>query len=121
MLLELGVHPQTSAASSQAAILISTATAAVVYLVNGSVPQDYGITIILIGLFATLLGQTAITHLVRRTGRNSLLVFILAFLFVAALVLCVAAVGLAVARIVADASLLMATRKYAVCHMSKAA
>lgn len=119
MLLELGVHPQTSAASSQAAILISAATAAVTYLVNGSVPQDYGITIVLIGLSATLLGQTAITYVVRRTGRNSLLVFILAFLFVAALGLCVGAVGLSVAKIVADPALLMATRKSAVCPSSK--
>jgi uncharacterized membrane protein YfcA len=115
MLLELGVHPQISAASSQAAILISTATAAVIYLVNGSVPPDYGISFVLIGLFATLLGQTAITCLVRRTGRNSLLVFILAALFVAALGLCFAAVGVSIAGIVKDPLQVTATRKHAIC------
>ena len=39
MLLELGVHPATAAASSQAAMLISACTSSVVYLVNDAVPQ----------------------------------------------------------------------------------
>jgi uncharacterized membrane protein YfcA len=65
--------------------VLSTSTAAIVYAVSGEVPLDYGLTLAVIGLVATLLGQTVIGHVVRRTGRVSLLVFILAFLFVLSL------------------------------------
>lgn len=116
MLLELGVYPQTAAASSQAATVLSTSTAAIVYAVSGEVPADYGLSMALIGMFGTLLGQTIIGHIVRRTGRVSLLVFILAFLFVLALGAGVAMVALAVARIVAVPPTLLATRAEQLCH-----
>jgi uncharacterized membrane protein YfcA len=116
MLLELGVHPATAAASSQAAMLVSSCTSSVVYLVNHAVPPDYGISMAIIGLSATLLGQTAISYVIRHTGRSSVLVFILALLFVFALGAGVALVGIAVAGIVADPSHLVATRQSFLCH-----
>jgi uncharacterized membrane protein YfcA len=116
MLLELGVHPSTAAASSQAAMLVGSCTSSVVYLVNHAVPQDYGISMAIIGLSATLLGQTVISYVIKHTGRSSLLVFILAFMFVLALGAGVALVGIAIAGIVAEPSRLVATRQSYLCH-----
>lgn len=115
MLLELGVHPSTAAASSQAAMLVGSCTSSVVYLVNSAVPHDYGISMAIIGLTATLLGQTVISYLVKLTGRSSLLVWILTVLFVLALGAGLALVGIAVAGIVADTRL-VATRQSYLCH-----
>lgn len=69
----------------------------------------------LIGLSATLTGQILITWLVKRTGRSSLLVFTLALLFVLAFGAGVSVVGLALAAVVKDPSLLWATRKAHMC------
>ena len=51
------------------------------YAVNDSIPWDYGATLIAIGFLATLLGQSLVSWLVRRLGRSSVLVIILAVMF----------------------------------------
>lgn len=84
LLLELGVQPAVSAASSQAAMLMSSCTSTVVYLVADALPKDYGIAMAIIGFTGTLFGQIAFNYAVQRTGRSSILVFILAVLFVLA-------------------------------------
>ena len=62
-------------------LLISSSTSAIVYAVNDSIPWDYGITLIIIGFIATLLGQWVISWAVRKLGRSSILVVILAVMF----------------------------------------
>lgn len=84
LMLELGVNPAISAASTQVTLLISSSTSAIVYAVNGAVPWDYGIVLIIIGFLATLLGQSLVSWLVRRLGRPSILVITLAVMFSAA-------------------------------------
>lgn len=116
MLLELGVNPATAAASSQVALLISACSATVVYLIGNAVPKDYGISIAVIGLVGTFFGQTVINYIVHRTGRSSLLVFILTAMFILALGAGAAVLALAVAAIVREPSLLTATKADQVCH-----
>ena len=70
----------------QVTLLISSSTSAIVYAVAGAVPWDYGIVLIIIGFFATLLGQWLVSWLVRRLGRPSILVITLAVMFSAATV-----------------------------------
>lgn len=68
----------------QVTLLISSSTSAIVYAVNGAVPWDYGIVLIVIGFLATLSGQWLVSWLVRRLGRPSILVITLAVMFSAA-------------------------------------
>lgn len=65
-------------------LLISSSTSAIVYAVNGAVPWDYGVVLVIIGFVATLLGQWLVSWLVRRLGRPSILVITLAVMFSAA-------------------------------------
>lgn len=65
-------------------LLISSSTSAIVYAVNGSVPWDYGVVLVVLGFTATLLGQWLVSWLVRRLGRPSILVITLAVMFSAA-------------------------------------
>lgn len=51
------------------------------YAVNDSIPWDYGGVLIVVGFLATLLGQWIVSWLVRRLGRSSILVIILAVMF----------------------------------------
>jgi len=68
----------------QVTLLVSSSTSAIVYAVNGAVPWDYGVVLIVIGFLATLSGQWLVSWLVRRLGRPSILVITLAVMFSAA-------------------------------------
>jgi len=96
-------------------MLISTCTSSIIYLVNGAVPQDYGIAMAILGFTGTLTGQTLICYIVKRTGRSSVLVFTLALLFVLAVGAGLAVIGMAIAQIVADPSRLTATKQDHMC------
>jgi uncharacterized membrane protein YfcA len=117
LLLELGVQPAVSAASSQAAMLMSSATSTVVYLVNEAVPRDYGITMATIGFTGTLFGQIVCNYVVQRTGRSSILVFILAVLFVMASGAAVVVISNAVTAIVHNPAKLTMTHAHDMCSM----
>lgn len=114
LLLELGVEPAVAAATSQATIS-SSATAAIVYLSNGAAPGDYAAVMALLGVLGTLAGQLGINALVRRTGRSSLLVFVLTGMLVVATCAAVAVAGMALAPVAADPSLLFVSRAAQLC------
>lgn len=110
------MHPSTAAASSQAALLISSCTSSIIYLVSDDVPADYGVAMAILGLLGTAFGQIAINnYIVKRTGRCSLLVFVLTLLFVLAMGAGAAMLGVAVVEVVQDPSRLTATRSSALC------
>lgn len=117
LLLEMGVQPAVSATSSQAAMLMSSCTSTVVYLVAGAVPEDYGIAMAIIGFAGTLFGQVATAQLVQRTGRSSILVLILAILFVLATGASVLVVSNAFTAIVHAPAKLTATHALEICTM----
>ena len=81
LMLELGVAPPVSAASTQVTLLVSSFASAVVYAVNDAVPWDYGAALAAVALLATLLGQWLVAWLVRRLGRGSVVVIVLAAMF----------------------------------------
>jgi hypothetical protein len=79
LLLELGVRPTASAASTQFLQMLNGCTATVVYAVNKSIPWDYALVLIVIAVIATVLGQLVITYIVKKLGRSSPIVICLAF------------------------------------------
>lgn len=117
LLLELGVQPAVSAASSQAAMLMSSCTSTVVYLVAGALPKDYGIAMTIIGFVGTLCGQIAFNMLVQRTGRSSILVLILAVLFLLASAAAIIVISNAVTAIVHMPAKLTLTHAHDICAM----
>ena len=74
LMLEMGVHPQVASATSACMILYTSFTATTSFIVFGMVKYDYAIFLFLVGVGATAVGQLAMNHLIRQSGRQSLIV-----------------------------------------------
>lgn len=75
LMLAMGVHPAVASASSATMILFTSLTATTSYMVFGLLVVDYGILCLVIGFFATLVGQLGLVALMKRYKRNSLIAF----------------------------------------------
>jgi len=74
-----GVHPAVAAATSACMILFTSATATVSYTIFGLLKYDYALMCFIIGLLATIVGQTVMTVLMKRYQRNSYIAFSIGF------------------------------------------
>ena len=72
------------------------------YLTLGRLLPGYAVALVVVGLSASLFGQCVLIGYVRRSGRNSLIAFIIATINVVATVLLVVAGGIDVAADVRD-------------------
>jgi ABC-type uncharacterized transport system YnjBCD permease subunit len=75
LMLEMGVHPQVASATSACMILYTTSTATVSFWIFGLLQADYAGVLFLIGVVATWVGQTLVNQYIKRSGRNSMVVF----------------------------------------------
>eukprot|EP00775_Hariotina_reticulata_P001221 gene1221-1560_t len=84
LMLELGVHPQVTAATTQTMLLLTSAASTIVYAQLGDIPWDYAAVLLPLAFLVTLAGQFAIDWLVQKVGRSSLIVLVLAGFFIVA-------------------------------------
>lgn len=77
LMLEMGVHPRVTSATSATMILFTSAGASVSYLLFQQLNLKYGMCLFGLGLFFTLLGQIGLNKLVKRYKRNSLIILII--------------------------------------------
>jgi len=77
LMLAMGVHPLVAAATSATMILFTSLTATTSFVVFGVLQYDYAHVLIVVGFVATLIGQTVMNMLIKKTGRNSFIVFII--------------------------------------------
>jgi len=75
LMLELGVLPPVAGATTACMILLTSTTAATTFLTFGLVQLDYAKRLFAVGLAATCLGQLGMSHLIRKTGRQSYVAF----------------------------------------------
>lgn len=71
LMLALGVHPQVASATSAAMILFTSCTATISYLTFGYLKYDYGSFCLVLGFLSTLVGQTLMSTIVKRSGQRS--------------------------------------------------
>lgn len=74
-MLALGVHPATAAASTAVMIFFTAFVAATSFIVFGLLIVDYAVLLALVGFVSTLAGQVGLGYLMRRSERNSYIVF----------------------------------------------
>eukprot|EP00879_Flechtneria_rotunda_P001978 GHRR01002153.1.p1 GENE.GHRR01002153.1~~GHRR01002153.1.p1 ORF type:complete len:776 (+),score=239.30 GHRR01002153.1:136-2463(+) len=103
LMLELGVHPQVTAATTQTMLLLTSAASTIVYAQLGDVPWDYAAVILPLAFVATLAGQLATDWVVKRLGRSSLVVAVLAGFFVVACGLTYYITAVSLKEVAADA------------------
>ncbi len=76
--VELGVHPQASSATSGVMVLFSASVAAVSFAASGRLNVPYAALFGGACLAAAFLGVVVVGRLVKRSGRASLIVLLLA-------------------------------------------
>lgn len=87
LLLELGVHSRSVAATSATAIFLSSSSSTIQFLILDLLLMDYAILFFIVGVLATLAGQTLVGYLVRKYNRASFIIFSIALVIVVASVL----------------------------------
>jgi len=67
-MLALEVHPSVASATSAAMILFTSATSTISYVAFGMIVWDYAPACLALGFVSTLIGQTAMSALMRSCG-----------------------------------------------------
>jgi uncharacterized membrane protein YfcA len=78
MMLIMNVNPQVSTASTATMIVLTSSSIAIIFITAGLVPFSYAAFFFATCFCGALLGKGKIDAYVRRTGRSSVLIFILA-------------------------------------------
>jgi len=87
LMLEMGILPPVTAASSAAMILFSTTAATVAYYIFGTLPSDYGALFFLWGFLCTIVGQVAFNFILRRYNRTSFIILSIGIVIVLSVLL----------------------------------
>ena len=77
MMIELGVLPQVSSATTGTMVLLTSSSAAAVFLLSGLIPIDYAIAFGLVAMAGGFVGKICITALVRKYRASALIVLLL--------------------------------------------
>jgi uncharacterized membrane protein YfcA len=75
LMLHLGVQPKVASASSATMILYTSATALTSFYVFGLLVMDYALPCLVIGTLVTAVGQVGTNELIKRLGRDSIIIF----------------------------------------------
>mmetsp|Transcript_73611 Transcript_73611/g.117355 ORF Transcript_73611/g.117355 Transcript_73611/m.117355 type:complete len:509 (+) Transcript_73611:85-1611(+) len=87
LLMELGVKPTVAAATSAMAVLITSSSATLQFVLLGYLNLDYTFYFMAIGVIGTFIGQTVVNYAIRYYGRRSLIIFSVAAIMAGAVVL----------------------------------
>lgn len=83
LLLGLGLHPQSTAATSNVLVFMCSSSAAVAFLLEGRVQLHYAAVFCSVCGIASLLGLSVVGRLVQASGRPSIVVLLLSFIMAA--------------------------------------
>merc|ERR1712129_331859 len=87
LLMELGVLPTVAAATSAMAVLITSSSATLQFMLLGYLNLDYTFYFMAIGIIGTFIGQTVVSYCIKMYGRKSLIVFSVAAIMGGAVIL----------------------------------
>jgi len=78
LMIQMGVLPQVAAGTTATMIVLTSSSAAFLYVSTGQVPPVYAVTFFFTAFCGALVGKTQIDAYVKRKGLASILIFILA-------------------------------------------
>lgn len=78
LMLIMGIHPRVSAATTVTMVTLTSSSVAVIFVTSGIVPWQFATLFFSVCLFGSILGKSKIDRYVKKTGRPSLLILILA-------------------------------------------
>ena len=77
MLLEMGINPIISTATSNFLVLFTSSSTSLQFIIMGMMNFDYGFACTICSTFGSLIGTLIIQKLLKKTGRPSILIFTL--------------------------------------------
>ena len=78
LMLAMGVHPKVSSACSATMIMYTSFTATTSFFVFGLIKMDYAMVCTVMGLLLTYVGQLGLSAIIKKLGRDSLIIFSIA-------------------------------------------
>lgn len=78
LMLLMGIHPRVSSATTATMIVLTSSSVAVIFVTSGLVPWSYAVFYFCVCFSGAIIGKMKIDGYVKRTGRASLLILILA-------------------------------------------
>jgi uncharacterized membrane protein YfcA len=78
LMLVMGIHPRVSTATTATMVVLTSSSVALLFVTSGLVPWEYSVCFFLVCFCGALVGKFYIDEYVKRTGRASILVFLLA-------------------------------------------
>lgn len=78
LMLVMGIHPRVSTATTATMIVLTSSSAAIIFVSSGLVPWSYAIFFFFVCLCGAYIGKTHIDGYVKKTGKASILILILA-------------------------------------------
>ena len=97
LMLVMGIHPRVSTATTATMVVLTSSSVAVLFVTAGLVPWQYAVCFFCICFGGALVGKTKIDGYVKKTGRASILIFLLATIIAFATLGCVVIVLLRLA------------------------
>lgn len=89
LMLVMGIHPRVSAATTATMIVLTSSSVAVLFVTAGLVPWEYAVFFFVTCLTGAYVGKKYIDGYVKKTGKASLLIFLLATIIALATIGCV--------------------------------
>jgi uncharacterized membrane protein YfcA len=77
LLLEMGINPLISTATSNFLVLFSSSSTSLQFIIMGMMNFNYGFACTICSTLGSLIGTLAIQKLLKKTGRPSILIFAL--------------------------------------------
>jgi len=78
LMLVMGIYPRVSTATTATMIVLTSSGVAISYVTSGLVPWEYAVTFFCTCFTGALVGKTKIDSYVKKTGKASVLIFLLA-------------------------------------------
>jgi uncharacterized membrane protein YfcA len=89
LMLVMGIHPRVSSATTATMIVLTSSSVAVLMVTAGLVPWEYAVTFFSVCFVGAYVGKTQIDGYIKKTGRASIIIFLLATIIVLAIIGCV--------------------------------
>lgn len=80
LMLVMGIYPRVSTATTATMIVLTSSGVAISYVTSGLVPWEYCVTFFCTCFIGALVGKTKIDNYVKKTGKASVLIFLLAMI-----------------------------------------
>ena len=78
LMLIMGIDPRVSTATNSTMIVVTSSSIAVMFVTSGMVPWSYALFYFCVTFLGAWIGKSRIDAYVKKTGRASILIFILA-------------------------------------------